>query len=72
MFPDLTVYPPFCDGPGYAFTRDITEDIRHLAMVHPYFFVEDAYISGILRQKAVPEITIHDAKSGTIVHHPGI
>ncbi|XP_067132952.1 beta-1,3-galactosyltransferase 5-like [Centruroides vittatus] len=60
-------FPPYCAGMGYVFPQQVAKDLYQAALVTPYFFIEDAYITGFCRQKAGvslsdhPEITLKPA-----------
>lgn len=45
------VYPPFCSGPAYLMSRDVTSAIYEAAVNRPMFRLEDVYLTGFLRHK---------------------
>ena len=42
------VYPPYCSGMGYILSVDVAVALYRVSANVPFFWVDDAYISGIL------------------------
>lgn len=56
-----TNYPAYCLGPLIIYTPDIAKRIGDLAAKSSYFWIDDVWVSGILRERL--NISIHDLKS---------
>ena len=57
--PGKKYYPEYCSGSAYFFTKDIIHDMYNASLHAPYFFIDDAFVTGIIRQKVKPKITAH-------------
>ena len=51
IMPD-DLYPPYCSGMAYMFSTDVAIKIYDVSFYVPFFWVDDAYISGMLPKKA--------------------
>lgn len=51
IMPD-DLYPPYCSGMAYMFSTDVAIRIYDVSFYVPFFWVDDAYISGMLPKKA--------------------
>ncbi len=54
-------YPQYCSGSAYLFTQDVTADLYNASLYTPYFFIDDAYATGLLPPKVSPQIKFHSA-----------
>lgn len=52
-------FPPYCAGMGYIFSNQVARKLYQAAVTTPYFFIEDAYITGFCRQKAGISLSDH-------------
>ncbi|XP_059615546.1 uncharacterized protein LOC132261050 [Phlebotomus argentipes] len=55
-YPNAT-YPVYCPGCGVLLTSDVAQKLHKAAERTPFFWVDDAYVLGILREKINVKIT---------------
>jgi hypothetical protein len=49
-------YPSYCIGMGYIVTFNLVEDLLKASETVPYFFLEDIYVTGMLREYLMKNI----------------
>jgi beta-1,3-galactosyltransferase 1 len=65
FLPGKNDYPQYCSGSAYFFTQDVTADLYNASLYTPYFFIDDAYATGLLPPKVSNEIKFYSAGHGT-------
>ncbi|XP_059615544.1 UDP-GalNAc:beta-1,3-N-acetylgalactosaminyltransferase 1-like [Phlebotomus argentipes] len=58
-YPNAT-YPVYCPGCGVLLTSDVAQKLHKAAETTPFFWVDDVYVLGILREKINARITAVD------------
>ena len=49
--PGEKAYPAYCAGMFIAYGRSIVDDLYNMAMKTPYLFIDDAWLTGIVREQ---------------------
>ncbi|XP_050395375.1 beta-1,3-galactosyltransferase 1-like [Patella vulgata] len=55
----LTFHPYYVSGPAYILSGDAAEKLLYVALKTKYYFVEDVFITGIVRQRSNVELIHH-------------
>ncbi|XP_050408093.1 beta-1,3-galactosyltransferase 2 [Patella vulgata] len=55
----LTYYPDYVSGPAYVLSGDITSKLLSVALKTKYYYLEDVFITGIVRERATVKLVAH-------------
>ncbi|ELU01686.1 hypothetical protein CAPTEDRAFT_214885 [Capitella teleta] len=64
-YPD-EYYPPYCSGMTYLFSTDVAAKLYEASFFVRFFWVDDVYITGMLREKA----NVNFTSTGTVYCEP--
>ncbi|KAK6184414.1 hypothetical protein SNE40_006892 [Patella caerulea] len=55
----LTYYPNYASGPSYVLSGDIVGKLFRVALTTKYFYLEDVFVTGIVRERAAVKLVHH-------------